>query len=376
MDASQVTFVRCSRCVIPTTRPDTAFTDGICSACIAYDKRKAIDWAARKRELEAILEHGKNGSGFDCIVPSSGGKDSTWQALTLIEMGARPLVVTASTCHLTPMGRANIDNLARYATTIEVTPNRSVRAKLNRLALELVGDISWPEHIAIHRVPFRVARDLGIPLIFYGECPTEAYGGPPGTDQTREMTQRWVSEFGGFLGLRPQDMVGRQGLTERDMLDYAAPDDAELGEHGIKAYFLGQFLPWDSHRNARVAIEHGLTAHKPGPANWWAAENLDNWQTCAHDAGMYRKFGYGRGCAQISVDIRAGIVTRDAAMAWLRDHDGVFPSSYAGVSLEDGLAHLGMTEKELFAVLNRFSNWDLFASHGSRRPILKEFAEC
>jgi hypothetical protein len=40
--------------------------------------------------------------------------------LTLIElMGAKPLVVTAVTCHLTPIGRANIDNLARYATTIE-----------------------------------------------------------------------------------------------------------------------------------------------------------------------------------------------------------------------------------------------------------------
>ena len=35
-------------------------------------------------------------------------------------------MVTATTCHPTEIGRANISNLARYATTIEVTANRTV----------------------------------------------------------------------------------------------------------------------------------------------------------------------------------------------------------------------------------------------------------
>ena len=72
-------------------------------------------------------------------------------------LGAEVTVVTARTCHLTEIGRQNIDNLARYARTIEVTPNMTVRAKLNRLGLELVGDISWPEHAAIFSTPFSVA---------------------------------------------------------------------------------------------------------------------------------------------------------------------------------------------------------------------------
>src|SRR5690606_4376308 len=137
-----------------------------------------IDWVARRSQLEAILERGKNGTGFDCIVPSSGGKDSHYQVLTLINMGARPLVVTASTCYLTKTGRRNIDNLARYATTIEVTPRTDVRAKLNRIGLQLVGDISYPEHLAIFSVPFQIAAKFGIPLIFYGESPQREYGGP------------------------------------------------------------------------------------------------------------------------------------------------------------------------------------------------------
>jgi hypothetical protein len=142
------------------------------------------------------------------LVPSSGGKDSTYQVLTLLELGADVTVVTARTCHLTAIGRANIDNLARYARTIEVVPNMTVRAKLNRLGLELVGDISWPEHAAIFSTPFRVAVETGHTLLMYGENPQDQYGGPLGTEEARTMTRRWVTEFGGFLGLRPSDFVG------------------------------------------------------------------------------------------------------------------------------------------------------------------------
>jgi hypothetical protein len=65
------------------------------------------------------------------------------------------------------------------------------------------------------------------------------------------MTRRWVSEFGGFLGLRPADFVGMEGITERDMADYM-PRPRPAGT-SIEAHFLGQYLPWDSRRNAEVA---------------------------------------------------------------------------------------------------------------------------
>jgi hypothetical protein len=35
-----------------------------------------------------------------------------------------------------------------------------VRAKLNRLGLELVGDISWPEHVSIFTTPFEAVAGL------------------------------------------------------------------------------------------------------------------------------------------------------------------------------------------------------------------------
>jgi N-acetyl sugar amidotransferase len=355
-------MIRCRLCVIPDTRPDTAFVDGICSGCIAYAARPQIDWAARREQLLALLARARaqakaRGMHYDCIVPSSGGKDSTYQVLTLIELGARPLVVTSSTCHLTPIGRLNIDNLARYATTIEVSPNKAVRAKLNRLGLTMVGDISWPEHVGIFTIPFLVARRTGIPFLFYGENPQNQYGGPLDAQDAQQMTRRWVSEFGGFLGLRPQDLVGVEGLTEADMADYMLPEGAALG---IEAHFLGQYLPWDSHRNAEIAAAAGMRQDLPTPANWWEHENLDNAQTGLHDYGMFLKYGFGRGAAQVSVDIRQGRITREVALEWVELHDGAFPETYAGVPLEVVIERIGMNRANLMQALDKFTNHDLF----------------
>lgn len=367
-------MIRCLRCVMPNTRPDTPFVDGVCQACINYANRPQIDWAARQRALEELLDrfHG------ECIVPSSGGKDSTYQVMKLLQLGAHVTVVTARTCHLTPIGRANIDNLARHARTIEVVPNMAVRAKLNRLGLEMVGDISWPEHVAIFTTPFRMAADLRIPLIIYGENPQDQYGGPLGSEQSKQMGGRWRSEFGGFLGLRPSDLVGVEGLTERDMADYMLP----VHELNLEAHFLGAYIPWDSHDNAEKAMQAGLEpfrdrdgiARAPATANLWPAENLDNAQTGLHDHFMYRKYGYGRGCAQASVDVRSGLATREVALQWVEVNDGAFPYQYAGVVFEDVLDRIEITKHQLYDLMDRYTNWDIFDrihNHADCRPYLK-----
>ncbi len=71
--------------------------------------------------------------------------------------------MTATTCDLTPIGRENIENIKKMGVDyIEVTTNRVVRAKLNRIGLTEVGDISWPEHVSIFTVPVRMAVNFNV----------------------------------------------------------------------------------------------------------------------------------------------------------------------------------------------------------------------
>lgn len=353
-------LVRCKECLMPTTRPDTAFVDGVCSACIAYKKRKEIDWDRRHEDLLRILESAKvNADGYHCVVPSSAGKDSHWQVLKLLELGVKPLVVTATTCMLTETGKANIRNLARYATTIEVTPNLRVRALLNRLGLELVGDISWPEHVSINCAPFKIAIQMGIPLIFYGESPLACYGSPHDASNDMVMTKRWIMEFGGHLGLRPGDLVGQHGLRREDMADYTMPRDEQMEK--VDAYFLGQFHPWDSHRNARRAAAAGMLTPLPASYNFWHGENVDSAMTGVHDFFCWLKYGFGRACVQLSVDIRSGLISRDEAFQVLTQLDGEFPFEYMGISLDDVLRHIGVSQEKFIEICNNYLSRQLFA---------------
>lgn len=344
---------------MPNTRPDTDFVDGVCSACHHHDAQLLVDWNERLNDLHKLFARQKpNGSGFDCIVASSGGKDSTAQVLALRDLGYRPLVVTATTCLLTELGRYNIDNLKRYASTIEVSTNQDVRAVLNYQGLKLVGDISWPEHLAIFTIPMRMAVKMGIPLVFYGENPQAAYGGPVGSQEARKMTRRWVSEFGGLLGLRIEDMVNRSNITSKDMDEYRFPD---MDHSNCEAHFLGQYIgPWNGRRNAQIAIDHGFKAELPSPANWWTFENLDNGMTGLHDYMMYKKYGYGRACPQLSVDIRTGSLTRNAAEELLGDRENHFPSVYAGISIDEVCYRMGITFDHLVTLIDKFTNHDLF----------------
>ena len=147
----------CTNCLIPSTKPHIKFNqDGICSACTAFVNRPNINWKERKEIfLELINDIKKeNTSNWDCVIPVSGGKDSMYQALKMREFGLKPLCVTSTTCDLSPLGRKNIEVLKSLGFDyIEFTTDRKIRTKLNRIGLEMIGDISWPEHISINTIP-------------------------------------------------------------------------------------------------------------------------------------------------------------------------------------------------------------------------------
>ena len=96
----------CSKCLFPETKPDLSFNEnGVCSACVASEEKdKNIDWKQLEKEFHQIILHYKKKEGeigWDCIVPVSGGKDSTYQAFFMKEIcGMNPLCV----CFETTMG--------------------------------------------------------------------------------------------------------------------------------------------------------------------------------------------------------------------------------------------------------------------------------
>lgn len=354
----------CIRCVMPHTKPDLHFDEGgVCNACRAYEQRGDVNWVARYDELTRILnQYRKEGRDWDCIVPVSGGKDSTYQVVRMLQLGLNPLCVTSTTCDLSPIGRRNIENIKRQGVDyVEFSPNPIVRAKLNRLGLTEVGDISWPEHVCIFTIPVRAAVQFNIPLIVWGENSQNEYGGPAAASDNRILTRRWLEEFGGLLGLRVDDLTTAYGIERRYLLPYQYPSDEELKRVGVTGLFLGHYLPWDGLANALISQANGFATHDQAvEGSMVNYENLDNHQTGIHDYFKFLKFGFSRATDIACLHVRRGRISRQDALEIVRRRDGRFPWTYLNKDLHEILAPLDMTIEEFVAVCDKYTNKKIF----------------
>ena len=80
----------CRKCLMSETKPDLFIDeDGVCNACRSFENRPSINWNTREKELLAILDkyRSKDKSNWDCVIPVSGGKDSHYQTIKMLEYG-------------------------------------------------------------------------------------------------------------------------------------------------------------------------------------------------------------------------------------------------------------------------------------------------
>ena len=358
----------CQQCLLPDTKPDLLFDSmGICNACINFLSRKNIDFEKRKLELIKILDKYKSidNSNWDCIIPISGGKDSTYQVLRILELGYNPLCVVATTCHLTEIGKSNIENIKTLGVdVIEFTNNRKMRKHLNKYCLEEIGDISWPEHVSIFTIPVKVAVSYKIPLIIWGECSQNEYGGPATSVHNNTLDRNWLEEFGGLLGLRVSDITELANINKKDIISFNYPSDEEIQTVGVTGIFLGYYIKWCGVSNALISQSYGFTTYfsnvEGSISNY---ENLDNYQTLIHDYFKYLKFGFDRSTDIASSLIRRGIISRDDAILMVKNNEGKFPKKSLGKSIEYILGFIDLSLDEFTSICDKFTNKSLFKTN-------------
>ncbi len=366
-------IIYCKNCIIPETRPNTEIgADGLCSGCRYYFNRDQIDWEKREQDFLKIIEKykDKNNSNYDCIIPASGGKDSTYQVLKVLQLNLKPLVVTITTDWLTEIGKKNIENIKSFGVDyLEYTPNVKIRKKINKFALQTVGDITWSEEMAISCSVTRLAIKMSVPLVIWGENSENENGGPEKNSDYLENiiqkhNQEWFEEFGGTNGLRSSDILHswkNEDIKEIDLLPYKFPNKEEFGNKKVDGIFLGYFFRWDGEENAKIAIKNGFkTYDKWVEGNIVNYENLDNYLMRIHDYFKFLKYGYDRVSDWSSLQIRRGRLKRDEAISLSREYGGKYPKDYLGKNLGEILEYIDMSTDEFNDLCLKFTNKKIF----------------
>lgn len=355
------TIRHCKKCLMPNTRPGSAFNaEGICQACLNYEKRKTVNWQARRQQLQELCDKHRRGGGYyDCVIPVSGGKDSHFLVYTMKqEMKMNPLLVTVGDPFTkTKAGVSNLRNLKDTFSCDHLQFDLSIDLfrRATRIAFEKFGEPLRFVEAVIYTMPIKLALKLGISLMVYGENSAFEYGS---AEQDDPSAREHIAAK--FKNHSPQ-FWQEQGFARSELNSLAAPSDEELSK--IEPIFMSYFDPWSSTKHLEIARQYGFV----DLAGEWKREGyiedfeqIDSVAYIIHLWLKYPKFGFQRTSDIASRRVREGLLTKEEAKKLIEENDHKVDRR----ALDDFINFCGYTRKEFWDIVDRFYNKDLFEKVG------------
>ncbi|MBC2770588.1 N-acetyl sugar amidotransferase [Pusillimonas minor] len=348
----------CKACNLPETYETIEFDEeGVCNICRQKEfKDTAIDWNARKEQLVKLVEQYRGKYAYDCIVPFSGGKDSTFTLLYLMkEFKIKPLVVQFNHGFMRQGLLKNNERTFRKlgVDVISFTPNWQVVKRLMLEALVRKGDFCWHCHTGIYSYPMHLAIQQQVPLIFWGEPSSEYTAYYDYRDDEVEEVDEEKFNRSTNLGITAEDMAGMISgdfdFDPRDLKPFSYPPMRDLKKLGYRSVCLGSYIPWDVKKQVGIIqTELGWQGDQVEGMPWseYPYEKIECHLQGVRDYIKYLKRGYGRVTQMTALDLRNKRITQEKARELIDEYEGRKPPS-----LVLFLEYLGITEDEFNAIV-------------------------
>jgi N-acetyl sugar amidotransferase len=302
----------------------------------------------REAQLREILKKAKAqaGNNYDCILPVSGGKDSTFQMHVLVKVyGMKPLAVTFNHNWYSETGWYNLQNSLQQFNIdhIMFSPNRDLINKLAKRSLEGIGDACWHCHAGVGAFPLHIAAKFKIPLLVWGESIAESSGRASYKNPVHKFDRDYFTKVSAKL--KPAEMICEY-LSARDLYPFEVPSVEEIEKEGVFGIHLGDYIFWDDERQTefiRDTYDWKETEMECAYKGYKSAECV---MAGIHDFTCYLKRGYGRGTYQACSDVRTGLLTREEGFELARKYDTERPEA-----LDYYLKITGLSEKEFYETM-------------------------
>ena len=364
----------CTRCVISNQRPSSVVEfkndqsepkptimfdeDGVCSACRYEEVKSQINWDERERQLVELCDKYRRADGrYDCVVPGSGGKDSSFTAHILkTKYGMNPLTVTWAPHIYTDVGWQNLQGWINSGLdNILYTPDGRVHRLLTRLAFEVLVHPFQPFIIGQRLIGPRFSALFDVPLVFYGENQAE-YGNQVKENEVPTMDMSFFhddkSEVDDLVlgGVKVKNLIKDHGLEMRDLTPYLPVDGDLLKKVGTQVHYLGYYLRWDPQECYYYAAENtnfqANTERTEGSYSKYSS--IDDKIDPLHYYTTLIKFGIGRATYDAAQEIRNRKITREEGVALVRRYDTEFPAKF----FEEILDYMGISDERFWEVIN------------------------
>ena len=349
--------------------------DGICNACQYSKIKENINWEEREEYLNKILSKYRRSSGFDCIVPSSGGKDSSYAAHVLkYKYNMNPLTVTWAPHLYTDIGWKNFINHIHIGgvDNILFTPNGKLHRYLTKIAFLNLLHPFQPFIVGQKNIGPKIAAKFNIPLVIYGENTAE-YGKSINENYDPLMPAKY------FKNPKKDIYIGKKTINEilketkfnlKDFEAYMPIEESEIVKKNIKVFHLGYFHKWEPQELYYYASENtGFKANTERTEGTYSKyASIDDKVDCFHYYTMYIKFGVGRASFDAAQEIRNGKITREEGINLVKKYDGEFPKKY----FKEFLEYIGIDENLFWKSIDSFRSPHLWEKKGDKWQLKKE----
>ena len=347
----------CKECIQPDTRPGIFFNeDGVCGACLWEHEKKELDWDQRESELKQIIEKTKSKEAlYDCAIGVSGGKDSTFQAITARDrFGLRCLLVNYQPENITPIGEKNIENIKNLGfDVVTIRPNPKVMKKLIRYDFFKNLNPVKPTEFALYSSTYIIAEKFNIPLIIQGENPGLILGTSltgVGTDSNALKANELHTLSSGW-----EVYSEIEGINKDDLLWFHY-DRKKLEDMEVKGIWLNYFIEEYSQRhNAEFSKKYGLVGRgkeiDPNSIGTYAPyASLDSNLVQVNQMLKFVKFGFGQCMDQACYDIREEVMSRNEAIELVLKYDGKCSNEY----VQEFCDYIEITVDEFWSTVEKF----------------------
>lgn len=372
----------CKRCVMSNQRPASIpefkhmsdrrgakymniDKDGVCDACRQAEAKEKIDWQTREEELLRLLDkYRRNDGQYDCVVPGSGGKDSSFQAHVLkYKYGMHPLTVTWPPILYTDYGYQNFKNWVEIGGFDNITfkPNGRTHRLLTRVAIQNLLHPFQTFILGQKNLAPKIAARYNIPLVFYGENEAE-YGNPIADNATslREKSFFVMNDLDDVYlgGVSIPELMDKYDLSLSDLMAYLPLPADELDKANVEVHYLGYYLKWTPQEVYYYAVENtGFQARPFRTEGTYSKYNsIDDKIDDLHYYTTWVKFGLGRASYDASQEIRNRHLTREEGVLLVKQYDGEKPARY----FKDVLDYIDMTDDEFMRLCDQFRSAHLW----------------
>jgi glutamine---fructose-6-phosphate transaminase (isomerizing) len=325
---------RCTKCLLPETFPFIDYDQkGVCNYCNKYVVKNQ---GAKEQEFKELMKTYRSKDGKpDCIIPFSGGRDSSYGMHYIVEeLGLNPITYTYDWGMVTDLARRNIARICGKLGIENIIVSADIQMKRDNIRKNVEA---WLKDPQLGMIPLfmagdkqffyyvnQIKRQTGIKLDIWSTNILENTdfkvgfcGISPNFDKTRPDYLPLSSKIG-LAWYYGRNFLTNPAYLNSSLVDTMASFYSYYAEPRTHFYQLFDWIKWDEQKIEKTLFEEYEWEISPDTTTTW---RIGDGTAAFYNYIFYTVAGFSEFDTFRSNQIREGLITREEGLKFINQEN-------------------------------------------------------